>query len=120
VPIPQNASSGVAPPDAISKRCDFAIDDRAAGLKLIVALIDFIWMRRSLAADRKPGRPTPAERERVAPASASRSGADARVGTSERRWQQRRFPFGTSRLKSAARAVRAAGLLRAVHPPMLR
>src|SRR5476651_1041556 len=49
--------------------------------------------------DREPRLPTPAEPERVAPASASRSGPVPRVGAPERRWQQRRFLFGTSRLK---------------------
>ena len=46
-------------------------------------------------ADREPRLPTPAEPERVAPASASRSGPIPRVGAPERRWQQRRFLFGT-------------------------
>ena len=46
-------------------------------------------------ADRELGLPTPAEPERVAPASASRSGPVPRVGAPERRWQQRRFLFGT-------------------------
>jgi hypothetical protein len=40
----------------------------------------------ALPADRELGLPTPAEPERVAPASASRSGPVPRVGASERRW----------------------------------
>jgi hypothetical protein len=52
----------------------------AAGLKLIVVPIDCTWMRRSLASgSRARALPTPAEPERVAPASASRSGPVPRV-----------------------------------------
>ena len=56
----------------------------AAGLKLIVVPIDSTWTRRSLA-DGSRAR-LPAEPERVAPASASRSGPIPRVGAPERRW----------------------------------
>ena len=52
----------------------------AAGLKLIVVPIDSTWMRRSLASGSRDRLPTPAEPERVAPASASRSGPVPRVG----------------------------------------
>src|SRR5712671_2920792 len=45
-----------------------------AGLKLIVVPIDSTWTRRSLASGSRNRLPTPAEPERVAPASASRSG----------------------------------------------
>jgi len=55
-------------------------------LKLIFVPIDSTWMRRSLASGSRAGLPTPAEPERVAPASASRSGPVPRVGAPERRW----------------------------------
>jgi hypothetical protein len=57
-----------------------------AGLKLIVVPIDSTWTRRSLASGSRARLPTPAEPERVAPASASRSGPVPRVGAPERRW----------------------------------
>ncbi len=67
--------------DAISK-ADAAMSQWviAAGLKLIVVPIDSTWMRRSLASGSRAALPTPAEPERVAPASASRSGPVPRVG----------------------------------------
>lgn len=87
-------------------------------LKLIVIPIDSTLMRRSLASGSRAGLPTPAEPERVAPASASRSGPAPRVGAPERRWQQRRFllapslPFsgaiaaGSNRLEPAWKILR--------------
>src|SRR6185437_7425473 len=51
----------------------------AAGLKIIVVPIDSRWMKDSLIGGSQRF-PTPAEPERVAPASASRSGAVPRVG----------------------------------------
>src|SRR5260221_14169448 len=52
----------------------------AAGLKLIAVPIDSTLTRRSLASGSRARLPTPAEPERVAPASASRSGPVPPVG----------------------------------------
>jgi hypothetical protein len=73
--------------DAISK-ADDAMSRwvTAAGLKLIVVPVDSTWMRHSLASGSRARLPTPAEPERVAPVSASRSGPVPRVGAPERRW----------------------------------
>ena len=46
----------------------------AAGPKLIALPVDSTWTRRSLANGSRARLPTPAEPERVAPVSASRSG----------------------------------------------
>jgi hypothetical protein len=54
--------------------------------KLFVVPIGSTWTRRSLSDRSRARLPTPAEPERVAPASASRSGPVPRVGAPERRW----------------------------------
>src|SRR5882757_2782670 len=78
----------------------------AAGLKLNVVPIDSTWTRRSLASGSRNRLPTPAEPERVAPASASRSGPVPRVGAPETALVTAPFPIGHP---AAARSTRRLG-----------
>src|SRR5258706_6293553 len=85
----------------------------AAGLKLVAVPIDSARTRRSLASGSRARLPTPAEPERVAPVSASRSGpvppgGGPRNGAGKRR----RFLFGHDPGNSVFSALAPCGYFR--------